>query len=118
MRYEPLQPISHLDAELAESGTPEQLAVATISIGLHDDESAWAVSFCTRLAFHLSPVVRRAAMIVLAHLARRFGELCEDRVRPLIEASLTDADAGVRGQADDAADDIAVFLKWRVTRPV
>ena len=57
-------------------------------------------------------------MLGLAHLARRFGELAEDRVRPLVEAGLADTDAEVRGQADDAADDIEVFLKWRVTRPV
>ncbi len=118
MHYEALQLISHHEAERAEGGTSEQLALAVLSVGLHDEDSAWAESFCTRLAAHASPTVRRAALLGFAHLARRFGELCEDRVRPLVEAGLHDADAEVRGQADDAADDIETYLKWRVTRPV
>lgn len=116
MRYELLQPISHQDAILAEGGMPEQLAHAIISVGLHDEDSAWAEWYCIRLAAHTSPVVRRAVMLAFAHLARRFGELCEDRVRPLVEAGLADAD--VRREADGAADDFEVYLKWRVTRPV
>ena len=118
MKYEPLQPISHHEAVLLQDGPPEQLALAVIAIGSHGEDSAWAEEFCTRLAFHPSPVVRAAALLSIAHLARRFGQLCEVRVRPLVEAGLADADAEVRGQADDAADDIEVYLKWRVTRPV
>lgn len=57
-------------------------------------------------------------MLGFAHLARRFGELSEERVRPLVEAGLADSDTDVRGAADDAADDIEIYLKWRVTRPV
>ena len=118
MKYEPLRPISHDEAVLAEGGTPEQLALAAITVALHDEDAAWAESFLTRSASHPSPVVRKAAMLGFAHLARRFGELSEGRVRPLIEVGIADVDAEVRGEADDAADDIGIYLKWRVTRPV
>ena len=118
LHYESLNPVSREDAEVAAYGAPEQLAAAIMSVGLHDEDLAWAESFCARLALHDSPIVRGATLLGFAHLARRFGELREDRVRPLIEAGLADADAEVRGQADDAADDIEMFTKWRVTRPV
>jgi hypothetical protein len=36
----------------------------------------------------------------------------------VIEAALKDEDAYVRGHANDAADEVEFFLKWKVERPL
>jgi hypothetical protein len=37
--------------------------------------------------------------------------------RSVIEDGLRDNDAYVRGHADSAADDVEMFLRWKIPRP-
>jgi hypothetical protein len=39
-------------------------------------------------------------------------------VRPLIEAGLADEHSYVRGHAESAANDVEIFLRWKIKRPV
>ena len=114
MRYEPIEPISLAAAESALSGEhPERLGHAVIAVGLHSADLGSAVRFLLRAAAHANPIVRGNVLISFGHLARRFGELNERSVKPLIDSGLADADAYVRSHAHSAADDLEHFLGWR-----
>lgn len=99
------------------SNDPHDLSVTVIAAALSAPNLDWAQSFCLKLALHPHPNVRGNADLGFGHLARRFGSLDEQTVKPLVEAALRDPDAFVRSQADSAADDLAHFLHWQMSRP-
>jgi hypothetical protein len=93
---------------------PAELYVVPISISMYHEDLEWAQETCVKLASHRDATVRGNAVLGFGHLARRFRKLDEGVVRPIIENALLDADPYVRGQAHDAADDMAHFLGWKV----
>lgn len=117
MRYEPIEPVSHVEAELAATASADVLLRAVLAIALYDEDRAWAETFCERFARHPDAEVRGGALLGFGHLARRFRKLDLTRVLPLIEAGLADPDSWVRGQAESAACDAEHFLGWRFRRP-
>ena len=117
MRYEPIEPMTHEDAERAAASADAEVVLrAVLSVALHGEELARAEAFCERFARHPDPGVRGSALLGFGHLARRFRELDAARVQPLLEAGLADPDAWVRGQSESAADDAEFFLGWRLRR--
>jgi hypothetical protein len=118
MRYEPIGPLSHQNAEqAATSDDPELLLRSILAVALHEDDLVWAEAFCTRFARHSDPGVRGSALLGFAHLARRFRQLDAVSVQPLLESGLQDPDAWVRGQTESVAEDVEFFLGWRLRRP-
>jgi hypothetical protein len=118
VRYEPINPVSHDDAErVATSTDPEALVRVILGVALHDDDLPWAEAFCERFARHTDADVRGSALLCFGHLARRFRVLESGRVRPLLEAGLADPDLWVCGQCESAAEDAEFFLGWRLQRP-
>ena len=110
MRYEQIEPIARSEAEAAlERGTVDELPTVVLAVALYEAELPWAQHFCTSLASHPDPNVRGDATLGLGHLARRFGAL-EPSAIPIVQSSLRDPDAFVRGQARAAADDLNQFL--------
>jgi hypothetical protein len=69
-----------------------------------------------RLAGHENADVRGNAVVGFGHIARINRKLTESRVRLLIEDASRDENDYVRGHAESAADDVELFLRWRVTR--
>jgi hypothetical protein len=119
MKYEAGEPRSTDEIEAAISrNDPNELANAVISAALHADDPAWAEALCLRLAKHEHVNVRGNAILGFGHIARIHRQLDKGRVKPLIEAALRDASGYVRTQADGAADDVELFLKWKIDRPV
>src|SRR5262249_40216742 len=117
VRYEPIGPMSHDDAErAAASADTEVILRAVLSVALHGEELAWAETYCERFARHPDPGIRGSALLGFAHLARRFREWDAARVQPLLQVGLADPDAWVRGQSESAADDTEFFLGWRLRR--
>jgi hypothetical protein len=114
VRYEPIEPMSHADAERAAGAAPDDQLRAVLAVALHDEDLAWAEAFCERFTRHPDPGVRGSALLGFGHLARRFRELDAARVQPLLLAGLADPDSWVRGQCEAAADDIEFFLGWRL----
>jgi hypothetical protein len=92
----------------------DELHVVPISVSMYDEDLEWSQAICVRLASHRDAAVRGNAVLGFGHLARRFLELDEGVVRPIIENALADADPYVRGQAHAAADDVSHFLGWNV----
>jgi len=92
---------------------PDELRLVPISVSLYHDDLEWSQAICIRLSAHRDPIVRGNAVLSFCHLARRFGELDEPRVRPIIQSALRDADVYVREQANDILDEVGHHLGWQ-----
>lgn len=118
MKYVPVPELSRSEIEVAIARDDrERLPFAVLSAALYSIDPEWAEGICLRLARHETPGIRGNAILGLGHIARLHGTLTENTVRPIIEAALNDSDQYVRGQADSAADDVDLFLKWHCRRP-
>jgi hypothetical protein len=82
---------------------------ALISAALHEPDRVFVEGLIVRFLKHGSPWVKGVAAISAGHLARVHSELDIDLIEPLIRALLSDPDNC--GKAQDALDDIAMFLK-------
>lgn len=100
-----------------EEDDPEELLALLIELALSCDDREFAQACCLRLARHGNVDVRGNAVLAVGHLARRFGELDRAQVEPAIRAALGDANAHVRDQAEQAADDLREHLGWRLAPP-
>lgn len=110
MRYEPIPELSRQQVEAAlDRDDPDELSVAVLAVTLGWDDAAQAEALCLQLAEHMDQTVRGNAVLGLGHLARRFGSLSAQSVG-VVEAARSDAASYVRGQAEDARDDIDSFL--------
>jgi hypothetical protein len=96
---------------------PFELQDLILEIALDSDERLFAECCCAQLTKHRNAEVRGNALRGLGHLARRFGILDPNRVRPLIQTGLYARHEGVRREAESAADDVETFLAWRLERP-
>lgn len=95
---------------------PLELQCLIVEVALESTEREWAEWACAQLAKHRNANVRGNALVGFGHLARRFGRLDPNRVKPLIEIALHAHNEHVREQAESAADDVNTFLSWRVER--
>jgi hypothetical protein len=100
-----------VDAVIAR-GDPRELLYVPIVVSLDPPGRVWAERVCLRLAAHPDPNVRGNALTGLGHLARTFRFLNRRMVEGAIQAGLEDTDAGVRGKAGDAAEDVEWYLGW------
>jgi hypothetical protein len=117
MKYEVIPTLSKDEIETAiVRDDPEELLYAVLSAALYSDDPVWAEDVCVRLSSHKHFNVRGNAILGFGHLARIHGILTERRVKPIIEAGFRDESSYVRGHADDAADDVELFLKWKIKR--
>jgi hypothetical protein len=114
MKFQDLEYFSNEDAEAALlRNDPREIAHALIAISLSAPDLEWAQAVCLKHATHPHEGVRGNAVLGFGHLARRFGQLNRDQVKPLVQSALEDESAYVRGHAVSAADDLKFFLKWR-----
>jgi hypothetical protein len=117
MKYHDIEKLSTAEVEAAIlRNKPIELSTAVLSAALYADRAEWAQGVCERLAPHSNENVRGNAILGFGHVARINGKLTKSRVRPLIEAALQDDSEYVRGQAEAAADDVELFLRWRLNR--
>jgi hypothetical protein len=93
-------------------GDADELLFVPIVVSLEPPDCDWSFKICCDLAAHADPRVRANAILGFGHLARMCGAVDEAKVRPLIEAALTDPEQEVRFKANDAAHDINHFLGW------
>lgn len=118
MHYEaiPQWTASEIDAIVAQN-RPEAVCLAVLSAALYADDALWAEALCLRLAQHPHETVRGNALLGFGHIARMHQHLTRTLIQPVIERAFQDASTYVRGQAENAADDVTVFLKWKLKRP-
>jgi hypothetical protein len=99
-----------------ERDDPLELQLLILEVALESSEREWAEWACTQLAKHRNANVRGNALVGFGHLARRFGRLDPNRVKPLIESALHAHNEHIREHAESAADDVNTFLSWQVER--
>lgn len=113
VKFQDLRAFCADDVEAAIArDAPDELPFVPITIAISSTDIRFAAAVCSRLVPHRDPKVRGYAIMSLGHLARRFQELDETLVRPLIEHALNDNDELVRDLATSAADEIHQFLHW------
>lgn len=115
LEYEEVPKCNEQDALAAlERGDPNELGLVVIGLALHNSNRAFVEGFCLNLANHCNEIVKGNSVLGFGHIARRFGELSDPRIRQIIESALADKSEYVRGQAWAAAEDTAHFLGWTI----
>jgi hypothetical protein len=115
LKFQDLEQFTNVDVEAAiERNDPEELQLVPLTVALSSSDQPFAEGVCLRLAAHSHNKVRGNAVMSLGYLARRFRELNEHTVKPVIEAALIDTDEYVRTHAKAAADEIHQFLHWTI----
>jgi hypothetical protein len=110
MKYEAPEPIERDQAavELA-SDDVERMSLALLRLALHDPDPSWLQQILLPYLGHHHRWVRGVAAMCLGHVARIHGILDEETVVPAIRELLDDPTT--KGQAQDALDDIEMFLE-------
>ena len=117
-QYREIGPWNHEDVERAiRTDDIEALRLAVIGVSMHDDDWRYAQDLCVRLSSHAHFNVRGNAVLGFGHIARVHGQLDRTLVQPIIQGALRDENDYIRGQADCAKDDTALFLKWHYDEP-
>jgi hypothetical protein len=114
MVYEELAPISQSAAEAAfASGDARIIGPALLRMALHGPDWRLAERRALQHLSHPDVWVRRNASTALGHVARLTRSLDLDTAVPALKRLLADPD--VSGYAEDALDDIEVFVgvRWK-----
>ncbi len=110
-QYVDPQPIEREEVlRILSSGKTEDIEATLISVALLDDCYEFALSTIIQGASSTTAAIRGTAILCLGHLARIHKQLPEDPVLDIVRAGLIDDNTYVRGQAENAADDIATFI--------
>jgi hypothetical protein len=110
LTYEEPKPIGRDDAlRLLQSDDIDAAEKALLSVALFEPD----VEFATRVVFTCArrhePAMRGTALLCIGHLSRLYRRLPEQPSVELVRAGLHDPSEYVRGQAENALDDLLVF---------
>lgn len=115
MRYvEPL-PITKARAEeILAGGNGDEICEAMVALAFYEADWRWTQERCLELTHHADWTLRAIAATCLGHLARIHRTLEMDRVRPRLVELMNDPQT--RGYAENAADDIKMFMNVDLRR--
>ncbi len=108
MTYEQL-PYESMEQTLREvgSGDSDRVVPAVLGAALESPEREWVEACAVALTNAKDTEVRRAAILAIAHLARRFRRVSPAAVSAVIERALHDE--ALAGTVDDLRDDLETF---------
>jgi hypothetical protein len=110
MRYKDILPITREELKGAlESDDAGRASRAIIAIALRDSDWQWAEQQCLNALKNKRIDVRAAAIVGLGHIARIHGKITLSRVLPELQAAKSNK--SLRGIAEDALEDIVIFVK-------
>ena len=109
VKFEQPSPLSReaIAREIASNDTA-RIATAIIAAALHDNDRFYVESLIVELLRHPDPWVRGVSAMAAGHVARSHRALSMDRIVPMISELL--ADPRTRGNAQDALDDVTMFV--------
>jgi hypothetical protein len=107
--YPELDPIGRGEAEAVFAAGGREIGFVLLRLALHYDDWAYVERRCLDFSRHPDTWVRRNVATALGQLARIHGRLHVERVMPALMTLWADPD--VSGWADDALDDVEMFLK-------
>jgi|SRR5579862_2966654 len=112
LRFDQPPPITKLEVEDSLSDADSSVTVkALIRMALWETDWEWAERMALRALEDPRKPVKMAALVAIAHLARLHRRLHLELVLPAVNKLLNDPDCC--GNAQDALDDIAVFIVKR-----
>jgi hypothetical protein len=112
-KYEPLPEWSREEMEAAlERADPQELSLLPLIAGLDPPDRDWTLAMCIQLSQHPDASVRGNALLGFGYLAHTYKDLPEQLIRNIIEGGLQDDEDWVRQRAEDATDDLSMWLKW------
>lgn len=110
MKYDDSQPISRSEAEKAfDSNDAAVICDALVRVALHDPDPVWSQTVTLRFTAHADVGVRGLAATCLGHIARIHKRLDLSVVVPILVKLSEDPIVG--GRAEDALDDIRMYMK-------
>lgn len=116
MKYVEVEPIDRDEAEkLIASGDSECINFTLVRLAYHEPDWRWVEGLCLKLSTHEDWRVRAICATCFGHLARIHGELDTMQVMPVLRRLLDDA--LTKGYAEEAVDEIKIFLRGRGPRP-
>ena len=110
LRYQEPSPLSRTEAERRlRSDDPAVVCPGLVDVAFYEPDWRWVQEHCLRLADSVDPNVRGIAATCLGHLARIHRTLDLERALPVLRR--LQHDKAVQGQADEALDDIGIFIE-------
>jgi len=101
--------MSHEEATaLLTSRVDTDIAAALISIGLNEQDEAWAKTTCMEYLGKESETIVTAAVCAMGHLARRQCELDVEALNSSL-GKVKEKFPGLSGIVDDTLDDIELY---------
>jgi len=98
------------DAEVAfSSNDVKMICSALVRVTYHDPDWKWVQSYCLLFGKHPASEIRGLSAVCIGHLVRIHGAIDEKLACSLLNELLEDPE--VSGFAQDALDDIAIYLK-------
>lgn len=109
MRYEEIPQLaqSQIARQLCEMDE-KKVAIAILSSALYGTDPEWTEARCVELLTHESKVIRAAALTSIGHNCRIHRRLHNRRTLAVLYVLRGDPELG--GRADDALDDIRMFV--------
>jgi hypothetical protein len=115
LTYQEPHPISRDEAESAfASGDSERIAEALVNVAFHDTDWRWVQDNCLVFGRSDAAPLRYIAASCLGHVARIHGRLDLDKVMPVLKELLNDSETYVKASAEDAIEDIRIFMKVNI----
>ena len=107
--YKEPEPIPRDDASrVFATGSPDEICDALTGVTFHDPDWHWVQDRCLEFLSHENSYVRGLAATCLGHTARIHRAVDQDVVVPALQRLRADPQVG--GRAEDALDDIRMFL--------
>lgn len=97
-----------------DSGNKSQVLNAILYATMKFPDWQWPQAACLLLSQKKDPDIRGLAILGLGHIARVHGVLEKDSALATIRRGLKDSEEIVRGQAENAKEDIQKYLGWKI----
>jgi HEAT repeat protein len=111
LTYEEPSPISKAEVQrILSLGASEEIEKTLVAVAFHEKDFEFALQSVLACAASADAGIRGTAILCLGHLARIHGRLPDDSAIDIVRAGLSDPSEYVRGQAENAADDIELFV--------
>lgn len=110
--YKAPEPIEREEAiRFFATGTDDEILDALLSVALYDEDWKWSQEQCLHFINHANTDIRRIAALGLGHIARIHRNLDRKHVVSVLNKLIKeDKNVSVVGTAEDALDDINMFM--------
>lgn len=105
-------PLSRTEAlSWITSGDDAKAADALTRLALYDADRMWVEGLCAALAYHPSPILRRAVLFCIQHYIWSARELSSNTMLPVLTVLSTDADQVIAAVAQEAIEDYELLVR-------